>query len=377
MATGRSDPGDLRHGAARGHRCIPSSPWAARGDDHRRVSPTSTTSKSSGDRAAIGADCPHRRGQRGAGEQNLRPGANRTVGGGHSGLATQVTSPEAALSMAFRINRPLFTVGMVQRGYRDEDIQKVLRQERNAPPVRAGRRLAGIRASLRCMRIWFAHQYPTAESERRESDHDHETDSSINYFPRAPGAAGLDRPVIKLAPLLPWTSQGIQVDHRGEVQGVEFELEQIGWLSGTPRTSSRVALVGRLRDARPRLREIQCPLRRLRARSWAANAAASERLGKVREGEGRLRFRPGLEMRCPRAHADAEGRCLGCLATESIHMAWTSTGIGASGSWSARQGHGGSPAEQHRGHGNTLGDVVMEWEIWNEPGQGRNYATLR
>ncbi len=36
-------------------------------------------------------------------------------------------SREAALSMAWT-NWPLFTVGMVQRGYRDEDIQKVLGQ---------------------------------------------------------------------------------------------------------------------------------------------------------------------------------------------------------------------------------------------------------
>ncbi|NUQ60957.1 MAG: membrane dipeptidase [Pirellulales bacterium] len=34
-------------------------------------------------------------------------------------------SPEAALSMAWT-NWPLFTVGMVQRGYRDDDIQKIL-----------------------------------------------------------------------------------------------------------------------------------------------------------------------------------------------------------------------------------------------------------
>ncbi len=65
--------------------------------------------------------------QRGGREQKIsgRPNAR---GGRHSGPgALGSGSREAALSMAWT-NWPLFTVGMVQRGYRDEDIQKVLGQ---------------------------------------------------------------------------------------------------------------------------------------------------------------------------------------------------------------------------------------------------------
>jgi membrane dipeptidase len=49
--------------------------------------------------------------------------------------------PEAQLTLAWT-NWPLFTVGLVQRGYRDEDIERILGQNilRVARDVLSGRR---------------------------------------------------------------------------------------------------------------------------------------------------------------------------------------------------------------------------------------------
>ena len=78
------------------------------------------------DHVAIGTDvaytCPHT-----ARAQPARPHRRRSRDRFESTLAEDSlpSMPEAQLTLAWT-NWPLFTVGLVQRGYRDEDVEKIL-----------------------------------------------------------------------------------------------------------------------------------------------------------------------------------------------------------------------------------------------------------